>query len=174
MDKSMEDLFRLHQIYNPLSVGIENTGQQLGSLDLIVKDGIRRNIYINIARKIGAGASASKGIRPTKDKLSRFIQGVQPRFKSGRVYLPRNSDLEGTNKALFDLTVEMKDELSKLTMAAGVKALKHDDAIDLLNQMSEMQLVSPSKFGGENSYNEKTGEWEEFDEHDDYTSSTIF
>ena len=38
----------------------------------------------------------------------------------------------------------MTNELSKFTMAGGVSALKHDDAIDLLNQLSEMELYAPS------------------------------
>ena len=174
MDKTMEDLFKLVQRYDPLGVGIENTGQQLGSLDLIVKEGYRRNIFINIAKKIGAKSTASRGIAPTGDKLSRFIRGVQPRFKGGKIFLPKGEDLQGTNRELYDLVEEMKSELSKLTMAAGVKALKHDDAIDLLNQMSEMHIVVPSAFGGENIYNEKTGEWEVGVDEEDYVSSTIF
>jgi predicted phage terminase large subunit-like protein len=175
MDKTMEDLFRFVQIYNPLSVGIETTGQQLGSLDLIIKEGIRRNIYINVARKIGSKGSGSKGIRPTKDKLSRFIQGVQPRFKAGRVYLPRSEDLIGVNRDLYDAVEELKDELSKLTMAAGIKALKHDDMIDLLNMMSEMEIVAPS---GTANYHldKKTNSWiyDEDEEEEEYVSSCIF
>ena len=36
-------------------------------------------------------------------------------------------------------------ELSKFTMSGGVKTLKHDDAIDLLNQLSEMEIYTPSE-----------------------------
>ena len=46
---------------------------------------------------------------------------------------------------VFELVEEMVNELSKFTMSGGVKTLKHDDAIDLLNQLSEMDTYSPSE-----------------------------
>lgn len=177
MTATQEDLFRYVQKYKPLGVGIENTGQQLGSLELLVKEGYRRNIFINLAKQIGASKNASPGIRPTADKLSRFVRGVVSRFKGGKIFFPRQDDhLMATNRNLYDLITEAVDELSKLTMAAGVKALKHDDVIDIFNQMSEIDIISPAT-ATTYDYNSDIGVWEP-EEVDEYTnfrgSSYIF
>ena len=64
-------------------------------------------------------------------------------------------------------------------MAGGVASLKNDDAIDTLNQLSEMELYAPS----DDSVIEKsvvtegglvwTGIWED-EEDSDYRGSTVF
>jgi len=85
------------------------------------------------------------GIRPTTDKLSRFVMGVQPRFKQGKIWLPREEDLKtGRFDKFKGLVDELLNELGKLTMAGGVKNLKHDDVIDTLNQMGEIDIIYPT------------------------------
>jgi hypothetical protein len=80
---------------------------------------------------------------------------------------------------LFEAVEELVNELSKFTMAGGVTALKHDDMIDTLNQLSEMEIWAPS----DDNVVEKSavtedglvwsGIWED-DEGDDYKGSTVF
>jgi hypothetical protein len=67
---------------------------------------------------------------------------VQPRFKQGKVWFPKPELIAGY-PLLVALLEEMVNELSKFTLAGGVKALKHDDCIDLLNQLSEMDVYAP-------------------------------
>lgn len=143
MTDNIDDLFKLAQKYMPMAVGIETSGQQGGFISWIEKEMITRNIFFTLAKKIGTN---TVGIRPTSDKLQRFVTGVAARFKQGKVWLPKQSnvDVSKTNIRLQELTEELVNELSKLTMAGGVKSLKHDDALDLLNQLSEIDIYLPS------------------------------
>ncbi|MEA3279658.1 MAG: hypothetical protein U9Q38_03530, partial [Thermodesulfobacteriota bacterium] len=124
MPKNIDDLFRYAQKYRPMSVGIEISGQQGGFLDWVRKEMVVRNVFFPLAKKIGTN---QEGIRPTSDKLQRFITGVSARFKQGKVWLPKFASVSSTNVKLKELVDELESELSKLTLAAGVKALKHDD-----------------------------------------------
>ena len=174
MQENIEDIFRYVSKWKPLSVGIESSGQQGGFLSIIEEMKIKRNIWFQFAKKRG---SKEPGIRPIKDKIHRFVTGVQPKFKQNKIWFPKPELLqEGLNLKI--LVEEMINELSKFTMAGGVKALKHDDAIDLLNQLSEMEIYTPSN---EVVYNEPIVEdgviWEyEWDEEYDFSGSgsTIF
>lgn len=140
MQENIEDLFRLVKKWKPISVGIESSGQQGGFLSIIEEMKLQRNVWFQFARKAG---SKEPGIRPTKDKVHRFVTGVQPKFKQNKVWLPKPELLLG-NRNLLELVEELIHELSRFTLAGGIKALKHDDALDLLNQLSEMELYAPS------------------------------
>jgi hypothetical protein len=60
----------------------------------------------------------------------------------------------------------MTKELSKFTLAGGVKALKHDDAIDILNQLSEIEKYVPSTAPAEDFFDKHNTShiWADFDE----------
>lgn len=176
MQENIEDLFGYVKKWKPLSVGIESSGQQGGFLSIIEEMKLQRNVWFQFAKKPG---SKDPGIRPTKDKVHRFVTGVQPKFKQGKVWFPKPDIVKTSNYRLFELVEEMVNELSKFTMAGGVASLKHDDAIDTLNQLSEMELFAPS----DDSVVEKsvategglvwTGIWED-DDGDEYGGSTVF
>jgi len=170
MSDNIEDLFRYVQIYKPMSVGIESSGQQGGFISWLESEMLRKNIFMNIASKRG---SKEKGIRPTKDKVTRFVTGVQPRFKNGKIWLTKP---EVSKPNLRELVEELEKELSKFTLAGGVASLKHDDALDLLNQMSEIEVIAPS-VETEYEYTNKSmgdGMWVEVDDTDNGKSSMIF
>ena len=141
MQDNINDVFDYVRKWKPLSVGIETSGQQGGFLSIIDEEMQRRNVYFSLAKKQG---SKEPGIRPAKDKVHRFVTGVQPRFKQGKVWLPKPEVCKATNLNLLGLVEELVHELSRFTLAGGVKALAHDDALDLLNQLSEMELYAPS------------------------------
>ena len=142
MQENIEDLFRYVKKWKPISVGIESSGQQGGFLSIIEEMKQQRNIWFQFAKKPG---SKEYGIRPVKDKVERFVKGVQPKFKQGKVWIPKPELIKMSNYLLFTLVDELISELSKFTLAGGVAALKHDDALDLLNQLSEMELFAPSE-----------------------------
>jgi hypothetical protein len=141
MQENLEDVFQYVRKWKPLSVGMETSGQQQGFLSIINTMMMEKNLWFQLAKKRG---SKEPGIRPTKDKLHRFVTGVAPMFEQGKVWLPQPELIKMSNPNLYLLVNEMEDELSKLTMTGGVEALGHDDAIDLLNQLSEMELFAPS------------------------------
>jgi hypothetical protein len=142
MQENIDDLFKYVHKWKPLSVGIESSGQQGGFLSIMQDMMLQRNIWFQFAKKPG---SKEPGIRPVKDKVHRFVTGVQPKFKQGKVWLPKPELVEVKNRGLFTLVEELTHELGKFTLAGGVAALHHDDALDLLNQLSEMELYEPSE-----------------------------
>lgn len=130
MSRNYDDLFMLVQMYKPLLVGIEVTGQQGGFISTIVDLMVQRNIYFNLAK-----TGNTIGIRPTKDKLTRF-NVVLPWFKLNKVYFP----IEYTDDPRV---VEIIGEIS-LISASGFKS-KHDDAIDTISMLGDMfnQMYKP-------------------------------
>lgn len=174
MQQSLDDIFRLVSMWKPLAVGIETTGQQGGFISIIQDMMLQRNTWFQFGRRAGA---KEIGIRPNKNKEHRFITGVQPMFKQGKVWFPRPETVSTSFSNLLELLEEMTRELSRFTMAGGVKALAHDDAIDLLNQMSEMEVYTPSEGGGtdlnENNFS-GPDYWGDHKEEVDPNGSTIF
>lgn len=142
MQENLEDLFRFVHKWKPLSVGIESSGQQGGFLSIIEEMMVKKNIWFTLAKKPG---SKDPGIRPIKDKMHRFITGVQPKFKQGKIWLPKPELLATTNPAFLAFIEELVAELSKLTLAGGFNSLSHDDCVDCLNQASEMEIYTPSE-----------------------------
>ena len=174
MQENLEDLFRYVSKWKPLSVGIESSGQQGGFLSIIREMMMAKNIWFTLAKKPG---SKEIGIRPVKDKVHRFVTGVQPKFKQNKIWFPKPEITKGQNPNLWALVEEMVHELERFTLAGGVSALAHDDAIDLLNQLSEMEIYLPT--GGEIDYSKDiipvSGVWADIEEEEENTGgSTVF
>lgn len=131
IDKSIEDLFNFNTIYKPVQVGIEVTGQQGGFIDIIQRECMRRNNFINFAKEPGA---TRLGIKPNTNKLVRF-QSVLPWFKLHKFYFPK--ELEDDYRVL-----EFMEELT-LATPSGFKS-KHDDCIDTISMLSKMSLWKPN------------------------------
>jgi hypothetical protein len=132
MDKNIDDLFRLAQIYKPQSVGVEVTGQQGGFISWIQDEMLRRNIYFTLATE---NNSNKPGIRPVTNKMERF-NVVVPWFKLGRIWFP-------TEKKEDIALQELMEEL-RLVSATGFKA-KHDDGIDTINMLAAIVAWKPSE-----------------------------
>jgi hypothetical protein len=141
MQENIDDLFRYVRKWNPISVGIESSGQQGGFISIMQEIMMKRNVWFTFAKKPG---SKDVGIRPIKDKVHRFVTGVQPKFKQNKIWLPKPELAKLHSPRLLTLVEELVHELSRFTLAGGVKALAHDDAVDLLNQLSEMDIYLPS------------------------------
>ena len=131
LDKSIDNLFSLVQLYKPISVGIEVTGQQGGFIDIIKRDMITRNIFFNIARS--GKNNTILGIRPDTDKLTRFNL-VVPLFKMGKMYFPE--ELKPT-KVMSEFMLELS-----LATKNGIKG--HDDCIDTISMLAYMKPWKPS------------------------------
>ena len=175
MQENIDDLFRYVKKWQPLSVGIESSGQQGGFISIMQEMMMKRNTWFTFAKKPG---SKDVGIRPIKDKVHRFVTGVQPKFKQNKIWLPKPELAKVTTPRLVALVDEMSHELSRFTLAGGVKSLAHDDAIDLLNQLSEMDIYTPSSIS-DMTNTEVTSDglvWESvWDEDEDIeVGSTVF
>lgn len=130
IDVSLDELFRFNALYKPVSVGIEVTGQQGGFIDIIQRECMSRNNFINLAREKGA---TKPGIRPNTNKLVRF-NSVVPWFKMHKVYFP--TELQDDPRI-----EEFMEELT-LASASGFRS-KHDDCIDTISMLQSLPLWKP-------------------------------
>jgi predicted phage terminase large subunit-like protein len=132
MDKNIDDLFRLAQVYKPQGVGVEVTGQQAGFIPWIQEQMMQRNIYFPLASE---GNQNAPGIRPNTNKLVRFNVAV-PLFKAKKVYFP-------IEKKQTPIMVEAINELS-LASTSGFRS-KHDDFLDTISMLPVMRAWRPSE-----------------------------
>jgi phage terminase large subunit-like protein len=152
MDKNVDDLFRLAQMYRPQSVGIEVSGQQNGFIPWIMGEMMTRNIYFTLASENNKG---DPGLRPVTNKLVRF-NIVVPWFKARKMFFP----IELRSGPALS---ECMNEIS-LASRSGFKS-KKDDFIDTISQLASLVPWRPTE-EGDLVKDDKTGIWE-LDEDDD-------
>jgi hypothetical protein len=128
---------------NP-TLGVESNGPQIGYLDVIREEGNRKNIYIQFAQDKSKGFMTNGvmqfGISTSNDKFSIFVNGVLPKFNKNEIILCRPDGSDYYYKLLYE---ELLDELDKITQTKGIGS-KRDDAVDLLNQLSQMRIHLPT------------------------------
>ena len=134
MDKNIDDLFRLAQMYRPQQVGIEVTGQQGGFIQWVQDQMMTRNIYFPLASE---GNGQKPGIRPNTNKMVRFNTMV-PLFKANKIFFP-------SERRDSPELIEAYDELS-LASPSGFKS-KHDDFIDTVSMLSSLTPWKPTQQG---------------------------
>lgn len=147
MDKNIDDLFRLAQMYKPQSVGIEVTGQQGGFIQWIQAQMLERNIYFALASE---GNDSKPGIRPNTNKMVRF-NTVVPLFKARKMFFP----LERKSEAPMQ---EAMNELS-LASVSGFRS-KHDDFIDTVSMLSSLTPWKPTEESPMSESKESSGMWD--------------
>jgi predicted phage terminase large subunit-like protein len=147
MNKNIDDLFRLAQIYRPQGVGIEVTGQQAGFIPWIQEQMMIRNIYFPLASE---GNQNAPGIRPNTNKLVRF-NVVVPLFKAKKVFFP-------AEKKQSPIMVEAINELS-LASTSGFRS-KHDDFLDTISMLAVMRAWRPSESAPMHANKSDGGMWE--------------
>lgn len=132
MDKNIDDLFRLAQMYKPQQVGIEVSGQQGGFIPWLQEQMMDRNIYFPLASE---GNDNSPGIRPNTNKLVRFNM-VVPWFKARKIFFP-------IEKKQDPPIQEAINELSLASMS-GFRS-KKDDFIDTISMLASLKPWKPSE-----------------------------
>jgi predicted phage terminase large subunit-like protein len=132
MNKNIDDLFRLAQMYRPQQVGVEINGQQKGFISWIRDQMMERNIYFTLAQERD---STEMGLRPNTNKLVRF-NTVVPLFKARKVFFPIERKTEPT-------MVECMNELS-LVSVSGFKS-KHDDFADTISMLTSLTPWKPTE-----------------------------
>lgn len=133
MDKTINDLFRLVQLYGPQSVGIEVSGQQLAFIKWLQSEMMIRNVWFNFASSEKSGAP---GIRPILNKLSRFNL-IVPLFKAGKVYFPSEWK---ASKVMAHFYGQIR-----LATKNGLKG--KDDCLDTISMLMYMNAWKPSEQG---------------------------
>lgn len=131
MDKSIDHLFRLVQLYHPQQVGVEVTGQQGAFIQWLQNEMLTRNIWFNFASSEKSGVP---GIRPLTDKLSRFNL-VVPWFKMGMMWWPEEMK---TSKIMGLFLGQIR-----LVTMSGIKG--KDDCVDTVSQLAYLKPWKPSE-----------------------------
>lgn len=154
MDANIDDLFRLVQMYKPMSVGIEVSGQQGGFISWIQEQMMVRNTYFSLASD---GNSSAPGIRPNTNKMVRF-NTVVPLFKARKMFFPVERKLDKC----------MTEAMNELTLASvsGFKS-KQDDFIDTISMLSVMKPWKPSADATFNKVEQGSNIWQLVDDDDD-------
>lgn len=147
MDKTMNDLFRLVQIYKPKSVGIEVSGQQEAFISWIRNYMVDKNTFFNLASE---NNGKKPGIRPITDKIQRFHL-VVPLFNLHKIWLP--SELRDSQPMLQAI-----DELTKVSIK-GFKS-KNDDFSDTVSMLASLDAWKPSDMSENFVHNKETDIWE--------------
>ncbi len=165
MDKNINDLFDMCQLYLPQSVGVEITGQQGAFIQWIQEEQIKRNIFFSLAKEKG---KTHVGIRPIVNKLSRFNL-IVPTFSAGKVYFPKD------RKHMFLI----KEFINEIRMATSTGLKGKDDCLDTASMLMFMRITLPSKDEViEHSREEHTSFWgdrfkKSDDELDGFSSYTV-
>ena len=131
MAKNVDRLFEFVKKYNPLSVGVEVSGQQKGFVDWLKRDMVTRKIYFTLANDKNSG---EEGLRPLTSKLTRFNVAL-PIFKARQIAFP--VELKDSR-----IMLEFVDELTSITLS-GIKSL-NDDCIDTVSMLPLLKYVNPS------------------------------
>lgn len=130
MASNVDDVFRFVQLYRPLSVGVEISGQQKGFVSWLKREMTIRGIYFLIASDKTSG---EEGLRPNTSKLTRFNIAL-PLFKQRRIAFP--IELKES-----EIMLEFMDELFSVT-AGGFKSA-HDDCADTVSQLPLIEYFIP-------------------------------
>lgn len=146
MDKNVDDLFRLAQVYKPQQVAIEVSGQQGGFIPWIQREMLSRNQYFTLASE---NNNNKAGIRPNTNKMERF-NVILPLFKMNKMYFPEE------RKESPEM-IECMNELS-LAARSGFKS-KHDDFLDTISMLSSLTPWKPTEHG-EMTTKDRSGIWE--------------
>lgn len=158
MDVTVNDLFRLVQIYRPQQVGVETTGQQGAFIQWLQGEMMERNLWFNFACSHGS----VPGIRPTTDKLSRF-NIVVPWFKAGKIYFPEEMKTT-TIMGIFLGQI-------RLVQTSGIKG--KDDCIDTVSMLGYLKPWKPSSETSNSIGTVIDGMWDE-DIQDDPTPMSSY
>lgn len=156
MDKNINDLFRLVQMYKPQGVGVEISGQQGAFIQWLMNEMMTRNTWFTLSQ----GKNGQPGIQPEGEKLARFNL-VVPLFKAGKIYFPMEMKLT-------EIIGEFMDEI-KMATHEGIKS-KNDDAIDTISMLMYLKPWKPSE---EAPLTQNDEFWEIDGEFDDNQSPTL-
>ena len=130
MSNNVDDIFRFIKLYNPLSTGIEISGQQKGFVSWLKREMAIRSIYFYIASDKN---SSEEGLRPNTSKLTRFNVAL-PLFKQRKIAFPE--ELKDS-----DIMLEFMDEITSVT-PGGFKSA-HDDCADTISQLPLIEYFTP-------------------------------
>lgn len=156
MDKTIDDLFRLVQLYKPQQVGVETSGQQGAFIKWLQSEMMNRNIWFNFAQTMPANGRGVPvpGIRPVQDKLTRFNL-VVPWFKAGKFYFPEEMKMS----PMLGLA------LGQIRMATTRGLKGKDDFLDTVSMLGYLTPWRPSD--SIPIHKEEVDRWEEVHEIDE-------
>lgn len=140
IDIALDKLFDFVREYNPISVGIETSGQQGAFIRWLYERMAETGVSFNIAKNVKgvAGYSADPetvGLYPVINKLQRF-NNLQPLFALRRIGMVIEFlKTDWMKELLIELDGARRNELTA----------PHDDGIDAMSQIMAMDVLVPTK-----------------------------
>jgi predicted phage terminase large subunit-like protein len=120
-------LFELHREYKPLRVGYEEIG--LMSDVHNIKERMKEEMYHFRIEALGGRIPKEDRIRDT----------LQPLFEARKIFIPVELMYENYEKKIVDLTKSFKLEYTSFPVG------KHDDMLDALARIRDINLIFPQK-----------------------------
>lgn len=139
IDQALDKLFDFVREYNPISVGIETSGQQGAFVRWLYERMAETGVAFNIAQNVKgvAGYSANSetvGLYPIVNKLQRF-NNLKPLFALKRIGMCIEFiETDWMKELLIELDGARRNELTAL----------HDDGIDAISQIMAMDVAVPT------------------------------
>lgn len=128
--ETLDQIIMFVRKYNPISVGIEVTGQQGAFMQWLQDKMVETDTFFNIANQIHTKVP---GIRPTSNKFGRFVTAV-PMFKAHNIRMPKHlSESELVTGFIHEISLATKD---------GFKS-KNDDTLDGFSMLKSMHISIP-------------------------------
>lgn len=150
-----------------IEVGIETSGQQKTHIFALKMLMAKQNNYFTVAVQKG---KSTEGIMRTKEQGNKFeyFKLMTPAFQNGKMWFA--SELEDTD--------DMKELMTELQYLSynGIGS-KHDDALDIISQLSQMNIVVPQYENPQlpnHNKDEDNRYWDAEIIEDEETSSYIF
>jgi len=132
-------LLELVRKYKPMTgyinVGIETSGQQKAHIFALKELMSKHNTYFTVAFQKGKN---TEGIMRTSNDGNKFeyFMRVVPLFQTGKIWFARE---------LLD-TPDYKELETELTYVTHLGfGAKHDDALDIVSQLNELNIIIPMK-----------------------------
>ena len=135
MKDNINALFDFVAKYKPKMVGIEISGQQGGFVDWLFREMQIRGEYFTLAKQKGREHTNDFGIRPNKQKILR-LESILSLFNRGQISICKEVVNSSYGKELYQ-------ELELATNGGFLS--KHDDAVDSMTQLMDMNIYKPSE-----------------------------
>lgn len=160
-----------HRTGKHLSVAIETDGQQRVNIHSVKVKQLDKNVWFSFARQIGDkpdGIGVSRK-RAGGDKHAQFMR-VHSWFQNGKIYFPEELKPSPDMK-------ELLEELKYVTYS-GIGS-KYDDALDVVNMITLLDVTYPSVEAGESTREESYGNsiWGDYfgtKDKEEMGASTVF
>ena len=149
-----------------INVGIETSGQQKAHIFALKELMTKHNTYFTVAYQKGKNTEGIMRTSKDGNKFEYFMR-VVPLFQGGKIWFANE----------IEQTADMQELLTELAYVTHLGfGAKHDDALDIVSQLNELNIIKPMDEAPGTKQLTYSGETQIYDTEiiEDSTSSIIF